>query len=402
MPAYGTVRRSCVALVSPQSVDISRCLTCPCIAVTHKEYMQRALDLALPFRGFVSPNPCVGAVVVKDGRIVAEGAHRKAGAPHAEADALEKAGMDAYGATLYCTLEPCNHLGRTPPCTEAIIASGISEVVIASQDPNPHVAGKGAERLRCSGVSVVEGVLRDEADYMVREFLHVCRSGRPWVVSKTASSLDGKVATATGESKWITSPSARQHGHRLRHEVDAVVVGAGTVMADDPQLSVRLDGGPWSQPVRIVMDSTGRCLPEARVFDPSDAAPPILATTEVFSASSRAAFEQRGVRVVSVEATTKGRIHPGALLEALMKLGIHSLLIEGGPTITGSFLEHDLIDEVVAYLSPSIIGGDGARGAIGGTGRSGLDQRLWLDKVSVERCGADIVVSGLTKRNSNP
>jgi len=401
MPVYGTVQRSCVALLSSQPVDISRCLSCPCIVVTHKEYMQRALDLAFPIRGFVSPNPCVGAIVVKDGRIVAEGVHRKAGAPHAEADALEKAGTDALDATLYCTLEPCNHHGRTPPCTEAIIASGISEVVIASEDPNPHVAGKGAERLRKSGISVIEGVLREDADHMVREFLHVCREGRPWVVSKTASSLDGKVATASGESRWITSPSARQHGHRLRHEVDAVIVGAGTVIADDPTLSVRLPGGPWSQPTRVVMDSAGRCHPDAHVFDPSGAPSPVLVTTEAISASRRAAFEKRDVRVVVVEATPEGQVHPRALLEAVMKLGIQSLLIEGGPAITGSFLEHDLIDEVVTYLSPSIIGGSGARGAVGGSGRLQLDQRLWLDNVSVERCGSDIVVSGLTKRNSH-
>lgn len=367
------------------------------VFMSHEVYMQRALELARRYRGFTSPNPCVGAVLVKDDSVIADGAHRRAGESHAEAVVLRKAGQQVRGATLYCTLEPCNHEGRTPPCTEAIIQAGVSRVVFASKDPNPDVEGNGANRLRAAGIEVLQGILEKEADHLIREFLHACRLGRPWVTAKMATSLDGKVATSTGDSKWITTPDAREHGHRMRHEHDAILVGAGTVLADDPSLTVRLPNGPWKQPTRVVMDSTGRSPVSAAVFAPGKSAP-ILATTDAIS--DEKLFEERGVDVEVLSADAAGRVDPLALLEALAARAVQSVLIEGGPTIIGSFLERDLIDEVLQYISPSLIGGNDAKGAIAGEGRTRLAERLWLKDVTTERCGMDILIRGLVQRTS--
>lgn len=363
--------------------------------------MRRALELARRHRGFTSPNPCVGAVIVRDGKVVGEGAHVSAGKPHAEAVALSNAGERARGATLYCTLEPCNHHGKTPPCTEAIIAAGVSRVVFAVEDPNPDVAGKGAERLREAGVEVTSSILEDEAHHLNREFFHFCRTSRPWVVLKMATSLDGKVATASGESQWITSPESREHAHRLRHEVDAVVVGAGTLTADNPRLTVRIPGGPWKQPRRIVLDSIGRAAPEAALFDPTVTSRAILATTAQASETTLVAFESRGVDVLVAENDTMGRVDLSSFLRLLGQRGIQSLLVEGGPRVAGSFLESDLVDEVVSYLSPSLIGGDEAKNALAGPGRAVLSERLWLDRLTVDRAGNDIVVRGLVRQPSH-
>ena len=363
--------------------------------------MRRALELARRYRGYTSPNPCVGAVIVRDGRIVGEGAHVSAGKPHAEAVALSNAGERARGATLYCTLEPCNHYGKTPPCTEAIIAAGVSQVVFAVEDPNPDVAGKGAERLREAGVEVTCSILEDEGHHLNREFFHFCRTSRPWVVLKMATSLDGKVATASGESQWITSRESREHAHRLRHEVDAVVVGAGTLTADNPRLTVRIPGGPWKQPWRIVLDSTGRSTPEAALFDSSIASPSMLATTSSAPVTAIASFESRGVDVLVAENDPLGRVDLSSFLQLLGQRGIQSLLVEGGPRVAGSFLESDLVDEVVSYLSPSLIGGDDAKSALAGPGRPALSERLWLDRLTVDRAGNDIVVRGMVRRPSH-
>ena len=364
--------------------------------------MRRALDLARRHRGSTSPNPCVGAVIVRDGVVVSEGAHERAGQPHAEAVALGLAGEQARGATLYCNLEPCNHHGKTPPCTEAIIAAGISTVVFAVADPNPGVAGQGAERLRAAGIDVLTGTLQDDACHLNREFFHFCRTVRPWVVLKMATSLDGKVATALGESQWITSPESREHAHRLRHEVDAVVVGARTLTADNPRLTVRIPGGPWKQPHRIVLDSTGRAAPEAALFDPAVTSRAILATTAQAPETTLVAFESRGVDVLVAENDPLGRVDLSSFLQLLAQRGIQSLLVEGGPRIAGSFLESDLVDEVVSYLSPSLIGGDEAKSALAGPGRASLADRLWLDRLTVDRAGNDIVVRGLVRRTSYP
>ena len=367
--------------------------------MVHEVHMQRALELARRFRGFTSPNPCVGAVVVRDGDVVGEGAHKGAGQPHAEVEALREAGERAGGATLYCTLEPCNHHGRTPPCTEAIIQAGVTRVVFASGDPNPNVEGSGANRLRAAGIEVAGGTLEKEADHLIREFLHVCRRGRPWVTAKMATSLDGKMTTSTGESQWITSSEAREHGHRMRHEHDAILVGAGTVLADDPRLNVRLPDGPWTQPIRVVMDSAGRSPISAAVFGPGEEAP-ILATTNVIPDDKRALYEERGVHVEVLKAGASGRVDPVALLEALAGRSVQSVLLEGGPTLIGSFLEQDLIDEVLHYISPSLIGGSEAKGAIAGLGRARLAERLWLEDVTIERCRDDILIRGLTRRTA--
>ena len=242
-------------------------------------YMKLALRLAARGAGWVSPNPMVGAVVVKDGQVVGRGYHRRAGLPHAEVEALRAAGEAARGADLYVTLEPCNHQGRTPPCTHAILAAGVRRVVIGSRDPNPQVAGGGAEFLTAQGVDVAEGVLTAEARRLNEAWFHYVTTGRPWVMAKAACSLDGKIATVGGESQWLTGQAARGLGHRLRHRVDAIVVGIGTVLADDPQLTTRLPRGPSQDPIRIVLDSRLRLPLTSRLLNLNSEAPTWVATT---------------------------------------------------------------------------------------------------------------------------
>ena len=236
-------------------------------------YMKLALSLAARGAGWVSPNPMVGAVVVKDGQVVGRGYHRRAGAPHAEVEALRSAGEAARGADLYVTLEPCNHQGRTPPCTQAILAAGVRRVIIAARDPNPQVTGGGAEFLAARGVEVHEGLLDTEAQRLNEAWLHYVNTGRPWVMAKAACSLDGKIATVGGESQWLTGEAARGLGHRLRHRVDAIIVGIGTVLADNPQLTTRRPRGPAKDPIRVILDSRLRLPLTSRLLHLDSAGP---------------------------------------------------------------------------------------------------------------------------------
>ena len=252
-----------------------------CILLTeiNPAYMKLALRLAAKGAGWVSPNPMVGAVVVKDGQVVGRGYHRRVGAPHAEVEALRQAGDAARGADLYVTLEPCNHQGRTPPCTQAILAAGVRRVIIATLDPNPQVNGGGAEYLRSQGVEVEDGLLADEARRLNEAWFHYVNTGRPWVIAKAACSLDGKIATVAGESQWITGEAARAFGHRLRHRVDAILVGIDTVLADDPQLTTRLPRGRAKDPIRVVLDSRLRLPLTSRLLHLDSPAPTWVACT---------------------------------------------------------------------------------------------------------------------------
>lgn len=353
--------------------------------------MRRALRLARRAAGRTSPNPMVGAVVVRDGRVVGEGYHRRAGTPHAEAHALRAAGDRAAGATLYVTLEPCDHHGQTPPCTDAIIAAGVRRVVAATADPNPRVAGRGLDRLRAAGLEVRTGILAGEARALNEAFLKFITTGRPFVTWKYAVSLDGRVAAHTGLSRWISGERSRALVHRLRAEVDAVMVGVGTALADDPLLTARGPGG--RDPVRIVVDSHLRMPATARVISPGSKAPTWIATTHLAPAERRRALEGAGAEVMVLPAAGD-RVHLPSLMDELGRREVTSVLCEGGPTLAAALLEASLIDKVCCFISPSLIGGGGAPGALAGTGRPSPAEAWRLERPAWRRVGEDFLITG--------
>ncbi|MDF9408136.1 bifunctional diaminohydroxyphosphoribosylaminopyrimidine deaminase/5-amino-6-(5-phosphoribosylamino)uracil reductase RibD [Pelotomaculum isophthalicicum JI] len=360
-----------------------------------RHYMKMALELAARARGRTSPNPMVGAVVVKDNRIVGQGYHARAGTPHAEVLALAEAGNEARGATLYVTLEPCCHHGRTGPCADAVIAAGVAKVIIATIDPNPLVAGGGIRRLKDAGVEVVTGVMKEEALELNEVFIKYITTGLPFVVAKAAMSLDGKIATCTGESRWITGPEARAYGHRLRDWYDAILVGIGTVRADNPSLTARLANGEGRDPVRIIVDSTANTPLDANVLNQHSEAPTIIATTAGASPERLEALRQAGAEVLVVNEGP--RVELAKLLRILGKQEITSLLIEGGAGVHGSALAAGIVDKVVWFIAPKIIGGREAPGPVGGRGADDLSEAAELERVKVSRMGPDFCIEGYLK-----
>jgi diaminohydroxyphosphoribosylaminopyrimidine deaminase / 5-amino-6-(5-phosphoribosylamino)uracil reductase len=359
----------------------------------NETYMKLALKLAARGAGWVSPNPMVGAVVVKEGQVVGRGYHRRAGLPHAEVEALRAAGDAARGAELYVTLEPCNHHGRTPPCTQAILSAGVRRVIIASRDPNPLVSGGGAEFLAGRGVTVEVGVLADAARRLNEAWFHAVGTGRPWVIAKAACSLDGKIATAGGESQWLTGEAARALGHRLRHQVDAIMVGIGTVLADDPQLTTRLPRGKAKDPIRLVLDSRLRLPLTSRLLHLDSAASTWVACTRQAPADNRRALEDLGAQVL-VLPSDAGRVSLPALLELLGERQVQSLLVEGGAETLGAFFDHRLVNKFYFFYAPKILGGQKAPGAVGGHGVIHLGEAPIARNLSVRRVGGDLLVSG--------
>jgi diaminohydroxyphosphoribosylaminopyrimidine deaminase/5-amino-6-(5-phosphoribosylamino)uracil reductase len=336
-------------------------------------------------------------VVVKEGQIVGEGYHHRAGAPHAEVEALQAAGELAQGAALYVTLEPCNHSGRTPPCTEAVINAGIAELFYATGDPNPHVTGNGHRRLVEAGITVHQGPCTAEAQHLNRFFFHYIRTGQPYVVAKFAASLDGKIATRTGHSRWITGDAARQKGHVLRHQVDAILIGAGTAIADNPRLTTRLPRAEVRHPLRVVLDSRGRVPLEVRLFQANLPGQTVVATTETMPLSHQTNLTQQGVEPLILPATPAGRVEISALLAALGQRQIISLLVEGGSEVLGAFFESGLVNEVWAFVAPLIIGGQNAPGPVGGVGFANLTQACRLQSLTIETIGCDFLIRGFTQ-----
>ncbi|MCL6611722.1 MAG: bifunctional diaminohydroxyphosphoribosylaminopyrimidine deaminase/5-amino-6-(5-phosphoribosylamino)uracil reductase RibD [Peptococcaceae bacterium] len=356
--------------------------------------MKMALELAAAAMGRTSPNPMVGAVVVRDGEVVGRGFHARAGAPHAEVEALRDAGERARGSTLYVTLEPCCHYGRTGPCTEAVIDAGVKRVVAAMADPNPLVAGRGLARLRDAGLEVDCGVLEEEAGRLNEVFIKYITTGLPFVVMKAAMSLDGKIATRAGDSKWITGPEAREHGHRLRDRYDAVMVGVNTVLADDPSLTTRLPGG-GRDPVRLVLDSMARTPPGSRVINRDSAAPAIIVVTERAPRERVSRLIEAGAQVLSVPAEAEGsRVDMGALMRALAGREITSVLVEGGGQVHASALASGVVDKVAWFIAPKLIGGREAPGPVEGRGAERLSEAVCLERVSSSRMGNDIFIEG--------
>jgi diaminohydroxyphosphoribosylaminopyrimidine deaminase/5-amino-6-(5-phosphoribosylamino)uracil reductase len=335
----------------------------------------------------------VGAVVVRGGRVVGEGFHRRAGSPHAEIVALRRAGRAARGADLYLTLEPCVHRGRTPPCAPSVIASGVRRVIVAAGDPNPLVAGRGIAALREAGIEVVfaPATWRARAVAQNEKFRVSVVRGRPFVLAKWASTLDGRIASARGESRWITGEAARRRGLALREEYDAVLVGAGTVRADDPRLTRRLGkAGPRAH-WRIVLDGRLRLPERARVLRGPGERLVVTATAPSHPKARRLAA--RGIRVWSLPARSKGRVDLGRLLEKLSSHGVTSLMVEGGAESLASFFEAGLVDRVAAFVAPRVLGGRRARGAVGGAGFA-LADALELADARVERVGSDLMITG--------
>jgi diaminohydroxyphosphoribosylaminopyrimidine deaminase/5-amino-6-(5-phosphoribosylamino)uracil reductase len=360
-------------------------------AEQHEAFMRQALELARNGLGLASPNPMVGAVVVSEGRIVGEGWHEGPGTPHAEVMALEAAGGAAPESTLYVTLEPCSHQGRTPPCAPRVVEAGVARVVAAIQDPNPLVDGSGFRLIRDAGIEVVVGVLEGEGRELIAGFAKHLRTGLPFVTLKLAASLDGKIAARDGSSKWITGEKAREDVHRLRAACDAVVVGAGTVIADDPSLTVRLEGYRGRQPLRAVLDGRGRVPGAAAVLNSK--ASTLVVTVSTAPAEARSAWERAGAEVLVVDDPEDARrVSLAALMTALGKRDVQTVLIEGGSTVAWSAVESGVLDRLVLYLAPKLVGGTAAPGVLGGSGVATLASAFPMSIRSVERIGDDVKV----------
>lgn len=352
-------------------------------------YMRLAWRQGRRGLGRTSPNPPVGAVVVAGGRVISAGYHHKAGEAHGEIEALRAAGSQARGATLYVTLEPCNHHGRTPPCTEAVIAAGIRRVVIGARDPNPHVRGNGIKRLQRAGISVTSGVERARCEDLIAGFRKHVTTGVPWVTLKLAASLDGRIATATGESRWITGADSRRFAHRVRAEHDAILVGAETVIRDDPELTCRIRGG--HNPLRVIVDGRLRIPLTARVLTRLDAAATLVITSARAPAAKVRRVEAGGAEVLRLPGAD-GRVSIARLLRALGRRGILSVLVEGGATVAAAMIAARMVDRLLIFYAPTLIGGDG-RPMLGALGVRHLRQAPRFVQLRLRRFAQDVLVA---------
>lgn len=357
-------------------------------AAADEAFMRRAIALARKGAGWTNPNPLVGAVVVKEGRVIGEGYHERYGEAHAERNALAHCAEDPVGCTLYVTLEPCCHTGKQPPCVEAVIQAGIARVVVGSRDPNPLVAGKGNEQLRKAGIRVDEDVLRDECDALNPVFFHYITTRRPYVVAKWAMTLDGKIATHTGDSKWVSGEQSRADVHDLRHRLAAIMVGKGTVLADNPQLTARRSE-PSNQPLRVVADSHLDLPLDNALVQTAGEHPVLVATTAAAPRDRAEALQARGVEVVRVP-DKAGKVDIPAVLDVLGERGVDSVLVEGGGSLHESFFADQLVDEVVVYVAPKVCGGAQAKTPVEGLGAEFMRDAMCFGAPRVVRCGDDV------------
>ena len=357
-------------------------------------YMNRAIELAERGRGWVNPNPLVGAVIVKQGRIIAEGWHERYGGLHAERNAFKNCREDAIGATMYVTLEPCCHYGKTPPCTEAIIEHGIARVVVGISDPNPLVAGKGIDRLRKAGIEVTSGLEEERIRELNCVFLKYITSRMPWVVMKTAMTLDGKIAAYTGDSKWVTGEESRQRVQEMRAMYMGIMVGSGTARIDDPMLNCRLER-EVRQPLRIVVDSRAGLALDSHLVKTARQYRTVVAHTDQALAESRNALAEKGVELLLCRKQEQ-RVDLKDLLKQLGNAGIDSILLEGGGGLNEAFLKNGLVDEVYAFIAPKIIGGKDAKTPVEGRGFPRMSEAVILQQVAVEIIGEDVLIHGKT------
>jgi len=366
--------------------------------VADERFMRRTLELAAKALGRTSPNPVVGAVIVRNGRIIGEGFHRRAGLPHAEREALRRITETARGATIYVNLEPCSHYGRTPPCADALIEAGIKRVVVGMVDPNPLVQGRGLRRLRRAGIAVATGVLREECERLNEDFACFIRTGRPFVTLKLAASLDGRIAAASGDSQWISGEQSRRVVHELRNRVDAILVGAETVRNDDPRLTCRMRGG--RDPLRVILDGRLSISPSARVCTQPSTAPTLIATSEDHGRGEKQAqLEAQGVQVVCLPGKN-GQVPLRPLLVELGRRGHKSVLIEGGGRIAAAALREGVVDKVLFFYAPLLLGGEG-RAMIGPLGIDRVAAGQKLHTITVERIGKDILVAAYIGEKGN-
>lgn len=355
------------------------------------EYMKRALELAKMGQGWTNPNPMVGAVIVKNGRIIGEGYHKKCGQAHAEVNALANASESVEGATMYVSLEPCSHYGKTPPCALAIVESGIKEVVIAMKDPNPLVAGKGISILEENGIAVQVGILEEEAKALNEVFIKYMLTKTPFVLMKTAMSLDGKIACHTGDSKWISGEKSRKYVHALRGVLPAIMVGVGTVLADDPSLTCRGEAEA-RQPVRIIVDSTLKIPMEAKVLN-DGAAPTWIACVKDANPEKKSKLIEKGIRVLETP-PKNSRVDLEELMEMLGREHIDGVLLEGGGTLNFSALRDGVVDKVISFIAPMIIGGKDARTPVEGDGFKTISEAIRLKNLQMRRFGDDWMLEG--------
>ena len=362
-----------------------------------EHYMKIALELALKGEGFVNPNPQVGALVVKEGKIVGKGYHKFYGGPHAEVYALEEAGNKASGGEIYVTLEPCSHYGKTPPCVEAIVKAGIKRVVIALKDPNPLVSGRGIEFLRNKGIEVVTDVLEKEALSVNEIFIKYITEKHPFVILKSAVTLDGKIATFTGQSKWITCEKSRNFVHHIRNRVMAIAVGIGTILLDNPLLTTRLEK-KCKSPIAVILDSKLRIPMDCNIFDTIKQRKIIIACTEEHNKGKKYEIEKMGADVIVCPKDESGQVNLKILIEKLGEIGIDSLLIEGGGSLNFSALNSGIVDKVVYFIAPKIIGGSEAKTSVEGKGIEDLKKAVKLKNISCSSSGEDIMFQGYVEK----
>ncbi len=358
-----------------------------------EKYMQRALDIAARAQGRTSPNPMVGAVVVKDNQVVGEGYHMKAGTPHAEVHALQAAGDAAWGATLYVNLEPCSHYGRTPPCADAIVEAGVKRVIVAGLDPNPRVSGRGLKILQDAGIETLTGVLEQEARNLNLAFFKYIQTGIPLVSLKVAMTLDGKIATSTGDSRWISGEASRKHVHQLRNVYDAIMVGIGTVLKDDPMLNTRLEDKDIRDPIRVIIDSKLDLPSSSNIVKTTRQQKTIVFCSQQADSARQEFLEEAGLTVIKMTVNEE-KLPLEEVLRVLGEMEIMTLLVEGGGEINGYLIEKNLVDKVYWFIAPKIVGGREAPTPVGGRGITQLKDALPLKSMEIQRFDEDILITG--------
>jgi len=374
------------------------------VMTLYRDWMKAALALAKKGAGFVAPNPMVGALVIDETEVIGRGYHERCGEGHAEvnavADALTKR-TSLAGMTMVVTLEPCSHYGKTPPCAELILKHGIKKVIIAMKDPNPLVAGRGTRLLENSGVEVVVGIMEEEARQLNEAFIHHILKKTPYVVMKTAMTLDGKIATTTGDSKWVSGSASRKYVHRLRQELQGIMVGVNTVIIDDPQLTTRLEEKLISHPVPIIVDSKGRMPLESKLLTAGVHQKVIIATTEAMPKAKEEALQACGCTIIKT-ATVEGRVDLNELMQILGAEGINSILLEGGGTLNDSALKSGIVQKILSFIAPKMIGGSTAKTPVAGTGIPYMADAILLKDMGVEQIGEDILVTAYIDQREEP
>jgi len=365
------------------------------------EYMHRALELSKQGIGFVNPNPLVGALIVKDNKIIGEGFHEYFGGPHAEINAFSNATQDVQGAIMYVTLEPCSHYGKTPPCANAIVKAGINKVIIGMKDPNPQVAGRGIAILENNGIEVECGVLEDEIKGLNEVFIKYITTRKPFCVLKTAMTLDGKIATTTGHSQWISNSDSRKYVHELRHQYSGIMVGINTVLADNPSLTTRRHKqNKNSDPVRIVVDSKARIPLDSKILNLNSGSQTIIACTEHAPSDKIEQLKQKGAEVI-ITTSKNNQVNLDDLMMKLGESGIDSVLLEGGSSLNFSALKEGIVDRVLAFIAPKIFGGQTAKTPVGGDGIGQVNEAFHLDEMNVVKFMDDILISAKIKKGGS-